>query len=199
MPNTLITLLRIPYLCHFCNTSLSTVLLIELSECLIRTTLLREDGWFCKRFWMNGFLKVSLPTFMTLMQRDCQISSTFNLKKVSTLYSCKKQQGPSFFTKLSWTHSNFRVANLRLAKTASDWLESAESQMSELDSCNLKKSTGKIGFVVIKHCCINCPQILREKIRLKIPRVLPSEYNGIFFIIIRCHHKIDFAGNTCRI
>ena len=98
---------------------------------------------------MNGFLKVSLPTFMTLMQRDCQISSAFNLKKVSLLYSCKKQQGPSFFYEAQLDSFQFSSSKLEIGQT-SDWLESAESQMSELDSCNQKKSTGNIGF---KKCC----------------------------------------------
>ena len=48
------------------------------------------------------------------------------------------------------------------------------------------------------HCCIKCPQILREKTSSQNSK-LPSKYNGIFFIIIRWHHEIDFAGNTCRI
>mgnify|MGYP007015801577 CR=1 FL=1 len=67
-------------------------------------------------------------------------------KKFPFCSLAKNSRDPVFFTKLTWTHSNFRVANLRLAKPASNWLESAESQMSELDSCNLKKSTWNIGF-----------------------------------------------------
>ena len=49
------------------------------------------------------------------------------------------------------------------------------------------------------HCCMKCPQILREKTSSQKSHGIALRIQWHFFIKIRWHQEIYFAGNTCRI
>ena len=55
------------------------------------------------------------------------------------------------------------------------------------------------GGTEMTHCCMKCPQILREKTSSQKSHGIVLRIQWHFFIKIRWHQEIDFAGNTCRI
>jgi hypothetical protein len=70
---------------------------------------------------------------------------------------------------------------------------------AELAVLGSTKTALKLKYEILIHCCIKCPQILREKTSSQNSQGIAFIIQWHFFIKIRWHQEIDFAGNTCRI